>query len=353
VLRIAIVGAGWAGSRQVEAIRELNEDPEQRAPGLPKAHVECLVDSDAAYLREKAAALGVGKTYVDFHHALDDPDVDAVSICTPHHLHCEMAIAAAEAKKHVLVEKPMAMTVEEATRMIEAAEAAGVTLYVAESRTYDAQARLLHEVVKTGRHVGELTAASLMQGFRAPNFGYPGRRSWLTLPEQGGTGTWTLHGIHSMAMLRYVLGEVEAVYVQEHHASSFQRPDIEGTMTGLLSMASGIHVSILQTSEVRLPGNLGGFTIHGDRGSIRAWNDGYQVYDDADRSGIEPPVQRYPAQLSEHALEIDAFAGHVAGIAEGFTTGRSERRTLAIVQAGYESAQSGRPIHLRERFGAI
>jgi predicted dehydrogenase len=342
MLRLAVVGIGWAGTRQIEAIRELGRDVE----------AVCLVDADADLLREKAAALGVPRTYPDLNAALAAPDVDAVSICLPHALHCAATLAAIDAGKHVLVEKPMATTVEEATSMIEAAEAADVTLYVAENVPYQPMSKLLREIVQSGEHIGELTAASLVAGFRAPNFGYPGRRAWLTRPDLGGTGTWMLHGIHTMAQLRFVLGEVETVYVREHRAASFRRPDIEGTMSGLLTLERGAHVSILQTSETRLPGNLSGYVLYGDRGTIRASAAGYEVF--TDEAGASPPIRPYPAEpLSDYAQEILAFTDQVAGRADGPTAGRSERRSLAIVQAGYESAGHGRPVDLRERFGIL
>ncbi|MBI3970631.1 MAG: Gfo/Idh/MocA family oxidoreductase [Chloroflexi bacterium] len=344
VLRLAVVGVGWAGTRQVEAVREVGR----------KIAVTCLVDGDAGFLRQKAEALGVAKTFVRLEEALADPDVDAVSICTPHHLHCAMAIAAAEARKHVLVEKPMAMTVDEATRMIVAAEANGVTLYVGETRTYAPASQFLRDVVESGRYVGEVTCATVMEGFRAPEFGYAGRRAWLTRPDLGGTGTWMLHGIHTMAQLRYVLGEVRTVYLREHHAASFQRPDIEGTMSGLLTLERGASVAVVQTCETRLSGTLGGMTIHGDRGSLRATSAGYEVFEGDGPRDQSPRLQPYPeAALTPHALQMEAFADHVAGITAGPTTGRSERRTLAIVQAGYESARSGQPVELRQRFGDL
>ena len=121
MLRIAILGLGWAGSRHVEAIRELGR----------KVSVECLVDNDADFLREKATEFGIGKTYTDLGAALKDPDVDAVSICLPHALHCGAAIEAARAGKHVLCEKPMAMTFDECQEMIAACKENGVRLFVA------------------------------------------------------------------------------------------------------------------------------------------------------------------------------------------------------------------------------
>jgi len=339
MLRIAILGVGWAGTRHVQAVRELGH----------KVAVECLVDNDPDYLETRARELNVGKTYTDYRDALVDPDVDAVSICTPHALHCPMAVEAAIARKHILCEKPVALTVAEATQMIDAATAHGVKLYVAESAVYTSIARTLREIVATGRYIGELTFASLVAGFRGTQYGFTDRRGWLSTPELGGTGTWMLHGIHTVAQLRYVLGEVKAVYVRQHRASSFTRTDVEGTMSGLLTMVSGIHVSVVQSPETRLKGDLRGYTIHGDRGSVRAWREGYEVFSDQGSRVLSYPQ----GTLSSYAQEIEAFADYVAGVAVGPTTAESERRSLAVIQAGYESAQSGRPIDLKERFGDL
>jgi len=267
MLRIAILGVGWAGARHVEAVRELGR----------KLTVHCLVDNDPHHLNTEAEQLGIPKTYTDFHDALADPDVDAVSICLPHNLHCPVAIAAAEAGKHVLCEKPIALTMADATRMIDAADAHGVKLYVAENVCYQPMTKFLREIVRSGKFVGELTFASLARGFQAQKYGYPGRRAWLSTPQLGGTGTWMLQGIHTMAQLRFIFGEVETVYMREHHASSFERTDLEGTMSGLLTLASGVNVSVVQTAETRLHGNLKGYRLHGDKGTIRASEQGCEV----------------------------------------------------------------------------
>ena len=341
MLNIAVVGVGWAGERQVKAIRELDR----------KVRVACLVDNDPDFLAAKAAELDIEKTYTEYHAALADAEVDAVSICTPHKLHCPMARDAAAARKHILCEKPMALTVAEASNMIQAAEANDVRLYVAESMCYTPMSQTLKRIVETGQYIGELVAASYVGGFQARNFAYPGRRDWLTQPDKGGTGTWMLHGIHSVAQLRYVLGEVETVYMREHHAASFERRDIEGTMSGTLALARGVSVSVLQTCEVKLRGELPGYTLYGDRGILRATREGYMVFDN---QGTAP--ERFvwtDAVLSEYAQEIEAFADYVAGIREGPTTGYTERRSLAVVQAGYESARSSEAINLTERFGEL
>lgn len=339
-LRLAVVGAGWAGTRQTECAREVGE----------RLQVVCLVDPDTEFLAGRAHELGVERTSADLAEILDDEQVDAVSLCSPHPVHCEQAIATAEAGKHVLVEKPMAMDVAEATRMIDAADAAGVVLYVAESAVYQPIAGFLRQVVACGRWIGELTAASVTAGFRAPRYGYPDRRAWLAQPELGGRGTWTLHGIHTVAQLRHVLGEVATVYATGHAAASFERDDVEATMSLQLTLNTGVSVSVLQTAETKLFADLGGYMLHGDRGSLRATRDGCRVFtDDEDGAFFKYPT---PA-LSEYAAELLAFADQVEGVAEGPTTGVSERRSLAVVEAGYESAASGQPVDLRVRFGDL
>jgi predicted dehydrogenase len=343
MLRLAMVGLGWAGTRQVQAIGELGR----------KLRVECLVDPDAAHLRHAAAELKVDRTYPTLDDALADGAVDAVSICAPHAQHGPLALQAIAAGKHVLCEKPLALTVEDATRMIEAAEAHGVTLFVAENFVYQPMTRFLRHVVQSGEYVGELTAASLVYGFRAPNFGYPGRRAWLTHPDVGGTGTWMLHGIHTMAQLRAIFGEVDTIYLREHHATSFRRPDIEGTLSGVLTMCSGLNITLVQSCETRPPFDRRGYVLHGDRGSLHANDAGFVAYpSDVDDPRVPERVAYAAEALSDYAQEMEAFADHVAGV-PGPTDARSERRTLAVVQAGYEAARDRHPVSPRQRFGEL
>ena len=341
---IAIVGVGWAGSRHAEAIAELRGVDE-------RVFLDCFVDSDSDHLAKTAAQFGVEKTYTELAGALNDPAVGVIDIATPHTLHCEMAILAAGAGKHVIVEKPMAMDVAEATRMMEAAEANDVKLFVAENHSYEPYIDFLRGVVSTGDLIGMITTASVSSGFRSSSrYGYPGRRAWLAEPELGGTGTWMLHGIHTLAGVRRVFGEVSRVYVQEHKNESFDRDDMEGTMSGLLTMESGLNVSVVQSPETKFRGNTGGFLLHGERGSIRATAEGYELFADGEDSSVRP----YPAVgLSSYALEFAAFADYVAGDDSVATTGYLERRTLSVIQAGAESAVSGQAVEIRERFGDL
>ena len=125
-------------------------------------------------------------------------------------------------------------------------------------------------------------------------------------------------------------------------------------MSGLLTMERGIHVSLVQTCETRLPHKLGRYAFYGDEGCVRASEEGCEVFSSAGDRGQEPMFPSHPEEaLSSYAQEMEAFADYVAGLSVGPTTGSSERRSLAIVQAGYESARTGQPVHLKERFGEL
>jgi predicted dehydrogenase len=340
MLRIAVIGVGWAGTRQIEAVRELRK----------KVKIECIVDNDRKFLKRKSEELKIPKFYTDVKDALIDPKVEAVSICTPHKLHCKIAVASAKAGKHILCEKPIAFTVNEATRMIKAAKENNVKLYVAENAVYSRMAKFLKRIVHNRTYIGEPAFVTLITGFQALRYGYPGRRKWLSTPKLGGTGSWMLHGIHTVAQMRYILGEVRTVYINEHHISSFHRTDIEGTMSGLLTLENGVNVLLVQTSETKIHKDLGKYIIYGDKGVLRASAEKSELF----RKNKKTLLLQYPKEkLSAHAQEIEAFADYVANISEGPTTGTSERRSLAIIQAGYKSAETGKPINLKVCFGKL
>jgi predicted dehydrogenase len=314
--------------------------------------VVALVDPDRDHVRAAAGELGIGETHARLSDVLSRPDIDAVSICSPHALHAEMAIASANSGKHVLVEKPMATTVAAATAMIAAAEAADVSLCVAENQVYESWVDHLRGVLRDPASIGNLAFASVISGFRTPSPGYPGRRAWLTRPEAGGSGPWLLQGIHCVAVCRRILGEVASVFVREHRTPTFERPDLEATMTALLTLGDGTPVWLVQTPEVDMGLDQTVYQLWGDAGSAAADRNGCTLTHGATTRG-DRSVERIafpPPRLSSYALELEAFADMVNGRSIALTSGRSERLSLAVIEAGYESLRSGLPVTLRQRY---
>jgi len=119
--RFALIGTGFMGKAHAIALREVaTVFPDVPAPGL-----ECLVDSDQSKAQHLAASWGFARASDDWLALCQDPGIDVVDICTPNHLHKDMALAAISAGKHVYCEKPLALTGSEALILAKAAARAG------------------------------------------------------------------------------------------------------------------------------------------------------------------------------------------------------------------------------------
>lgn len=345
MLRLAIIGCGWAGERHFLAATEFPEEVE----------VTAIVDSDEEFLEMRKKEWGVERTYTDYREALARDDVDAVAIALPHHLHYRSVVEAAEAGKHILCEKPMAMTVAEADQMNKAAEKNKVTLMVGETIRYQALPMLIKEHLDKGT-LGPLIASrmSFMPGRSHDTYAYPGRRAWLADKKQAGGGIWMTNGIHQVSAARMFFGEVEKIKAVEHHAPGFksdpQFPQrLEGTVSALLTFQSGFALYMLVSPEIGHSDRFSEVVIHGAEASLRAdWSkkESIEIY----RSKAEHEV--IPAERDEpnapFIRQMREFIDAVSERREPLTSGRSERESLAVVEAGYRSIATGKEATLSE-----
>jgi predicted dehydrogenase len=125
-----------------------------------KAAVVGLFDVDVEKAKEKAAAWGVEKVYGSYEELLADDEIDVVEILTPHQFHCEMTVKAAKAGKHISLQKPMAMTIDEGQMMIAAASEAGVTFRIFENFVYLPAYKKAKELIDSGA-IGEPRMVSI------------------------------------------------------------------------------------------------------------------------------------------------------------------------------------------------
>lgn len=139
-IRVAIIGCGGISRGHARGYLQ--------SPDLFEVVACC--DERGELAEERAQQLGAKFVTADYREVIASDDVDAVDICLPHHLHAEVAIAAAQAGKHVLVEKPIANTLDEANAMIEAAKKSGVVLMVAHNERYMPVYRKAKELVEQG-----------------------------------------------------------------------------------------------------------------------------------------------------------------------------------------------------------
>jgi predicted dehydrogenase len=203
-IRVAVVGCG-----RISDLHEL------AYCGRDDARIVAVCDTKRRHACEKARAWGIDKVYAEYDQLLADPEVDLVELLVPHHLHAEMTVAACQAGKHVSVQKPMALAVGEADRMIEAAEQARVVLRVYENfRFYPPHVRA-KEMIDAGE-IGEPQMIRLHVGTGKSETGWKVPLSaWLWRFNEGKCGGGPLvfdHGYHLFSLARYLMGPVERVY---------------------------------------------------------------------------------------------------------------------------------------------
>lgn len=243
------------------------------APALRNAGftVEALVGRDEERTTRRAERLGVPRGLTDLDAALALPGVHAVTIATPPHTHAEIAVTAARAGKHILCEKPFSMDAVDATAMLDAAEAAGVTHLVGHEFRWAPERAVTMRAIADGL-IGEPRLVSLVQ--YVPLVADPEARTppwWFDAAAGGG---WLgASGSHVIDMVRVWLGEFAAVSARLTITS--QRRDIaEDTFTIRFRLASGVEGVLQQTAASWGP--MAGITrVAGTHGTL--WHEGATV----------------------------------------------------------------------------
>jgi predicted dehydrogenase len=208
-IRVAIVGCGRISDLHQMGYRN-RED----------AKIVAVCDTNKAHAKKKAKEWGVKKVYSDYEQVLEDKDIDAVELLTPHHLHCPMAIQAAGAGKHVSVQKPMALSAAEADLMIGAANKAGVILRVYETFVYYAPAMRAKAMIEAGE-IGEIRAIRMHINTGTGDTSWEVPLSawlWRFNEKQSGGGELVFdHGYHLFSLGYYLGGPVEKVFAWIDH----------------------------------------------------------------------------------------------------------------------------------------
>ncbi len=196
-LRIGLVGCGMISEFQTRAIEQ-----------LPNAEVAGYYDNVPERAQARAEEFGA-KFYEKYEDMLGDPDVHAVSICTPSGVHMEPAIEAAKAGKHVMVEKPVEVTSERCDAIISACREAGVTLGAIFPRRFLESSLALKSAIDQGRFDTLVHADVTIKWFRSQE--YYDQGGWRGTWKLDGGGALMNQGIHGIDMLQWLMGGIESV----------------------------------------------------------------------------------------------------------------------------------------------
>ena len=249
-IRWGIIGAtGFAAKRPL--------------PGLAKAE-HCRLHAllkHTAEVGKEAREFGAAVVYDKQEAMLADPKVDAVYICTPLFLHAPQTIAAANAGKHVLVEKPMALTIDECQRMIDACTRNKVKLQIGYMRRFHPYHRKIKEMVDSSV-LGRIAQARIQTHLWYPET--PG--AWRQKQETGGGGAFMDMGSHCLDLLEFFLGEVQSV--TGFTGNVVFDYAVEDTAVVTLRFASGA-IGVIEASFA-IPFTDNAIDIHGTEGTLRA-----------------------------------------------------------------------------------
>lgn len=323
-VRIGFVGLGWWGRTLAAATRR---------SGAAAVAVGCAGGGEA---RDKFAAEYGCPTVSEVDAVLADPAVDAVVLATPHTTHADLAVRAAQAGKHVFVEKPLALDVAGARRAVDAAAAAGVVLQVGHNRRFQTANRRIKQMIEAG----ELGVVHQLEAnFSGPTaFGWPAG-AWRQRTAEMPGGGLTVMGVHMVDTMHYLVGTPELVFGRSKRILSLT--DVDEATGALLEFASG-PIGYLGTSVV-IP-NVVGLAVFGSEAAVWNEEDGTRLFRQVrgEKTRTEQPVQpndTLAEELAEFARcartgeppEVDGAAGLAA---------------VATMAAIVDSARTGAPVRL-------
>jgi UDP-N-acetyl-2-amino-2-deoxyglucuronate dehydrogenase len=342
-----IIGCGMIAEFHTRAINE-----------IPIARMVAIYDPVKANA-EKIAAMARGQCQIcdDLKALLAQPDVDVVCICTPSGAHAEPAVQSARAGKHVVVEKPLEITLPRCDAIIKACDAAGVRLCtIFPSRFASANIRL-KEAISGGRF-GRLTLGdTYVKWWRTQQYYDSG----------GWRGTWSLDGggalmnqaVHNVDLLYWLMGDVESIVAQTA-TLAHSRIEVEDTAVASLRFKNGA-LGTIEAATSAYPGLLKRTEIHGDRGSARVEQDDITLWDFQEKVPSDNEVLAAMAGISgfkagasdprgiTHVGHRDQLIDFLEAIDHGrdpIVDGREGRKSVEIIRAVYQSAGSGQVVKL-------
>ena len=205
-LRCGVIGTGAIG---IGHLLSLNS--------CPRAAAVAVAETNPQRAKEATERFKIPRSYNDYRELLDQPDIDAVTIATPNHLHAEMAIEALKARKHVLIEKPLATNLKDATRIIETAKKTKRTLMVGQNFRFNRYTQMAKMIIDRGE-LGEIYHARV---FWLRRNGIPRIGSWFTQKKFAGGGCAYDIGGHMLDACLHLMSDFEAVAVSAQNYAKF------------------------------------------------------------------------------------------------------------------------------------
>jgi UDP-N-acetyl-2-amino-2-deoxyglucuronate dehydrogenase len=346
MIRFAVLGAGVIGKVHAKALAELNE----------VATLAVVVDTDLAKAQELAEEYGA-LTSDDLAAVLareGEGAVDAVTVCTPSGLHADLAVAVLEAGKHVVVEKPLDVSLAAADRVIDAEKRTGKTVAVISQHRFDPSTEKVLAAVAAGR-LGTLTSAIASHAWwRGQSYYDSGE--WRGTWELDGGGAIMNQTVHTVDLLCATMGTPVEVFAYTA-CLAHERIEVEDTAVAVVKFASGA-LGMIHGTTAAYPGLEASLRVYGSKGSAVISDDElvfvHETTGEAAEIGMPEGTAVNQVTPEDHLPKESLGRAHrdqLADFVDAVTTGRAPRigttqaRTaLSVILALYESASTGRPV---------
>lgn len=338
-VNVGIVGCGM--------ITQSRHAPEYR--DNPHAHIAGFFDSDPERASGLAEAYG-GRVYQSPEELFADPKIEAVSICSPNYTHAGFSVQALEAGKHVLCEKPMALSLTDTRRMMEAAEKSGKFLMVGHNQRLLPTHRTARELLRTGM-IG--TPLSIQSHFKHPGPEYwsvnRSSSTWFFEKAKAQFGVLGDLGAHKLDIIRFLTGdEVDRICCEsatmDKRYPSGELIELEDNAAAIFYLKSGLFGS-MNVSWTNYGEEDNSTIVYGDKGVMKIFGDFADDIVVELRDGTRVKYQVGGISTNTNQLRsgiIDEFLDAILQNREPAVTGRDGHRTLAVILAGTQSAAEHR-----------
>ncbi len=340
--KVGMVGAGVIGQVHSRALQ-----------GIDNAAIVAVAEPREDAGRALADANGA-TWYGSYVEMLKQPEIDVVILGTPSGLHPEQTILAAQAGKHVITEKPMAITHDGATRMIEAADNAGIRLAVIFQNRISTDVYKVRRAIEAGRIGTPVLGSAFVYWKRTQDY-YDANGGWRGTWAMDGGGVFINQSIHMIDALQWIMGGIKSV--QAHTATLTHDIETEDTASASVRFTDGSVGAILGTTssatdhptKIEIVGSKGRVVLESN--AVTFWDGEGDLSDDlltdADRAivGDWQPGESFGVG---HQRQLRLIFNALASREEPPFPGREARKAVDVILGIYESAQSGRRVDIAE-----
>jgi len=297
------------------------------------------------------------QAYSDYNEMLNRDDIDIVCVCTPSGAHMEPAVAAAEAGKHVIIEKPLEITLERCDAIIESCEKANVRLCAIFNSRFSDASQLVKDTVSSGR-LGQLTLGdAYVKWYRSQDYYDSG--DWRGTMELDGGGALMNQSIHAIDFLQYVMGPVESIQAFTD-TLAHKRIDVEDVAVAALRFKNGA-LGVVEGTTAVYPGSLKKFEFSGTKGTIVleeediiTWEFEEEEPEDAEikkqftekKSGGGGASDPRAINNDNHRRQMINLIQSIENNIPHLVDGREGRKAVEIILAIYQSSKAGKTVHL-------